>query len=226
MNVIVFASRKGGSGKSTVAAHLAAYAHKPVAALSPHRHRSARIAHALAQTAQRRRAAAASRATRRRRHRQGGQTRRHRVGLYRYAAQHVGERHRRDPRRHAGRRSMPAGRVRSRGGQGDRRFRAAAAQALCGRHQRRAAAAAGRRVADGRRTPERRSPSCTSRCGAARSPSGRHSRSLWRKARAPRNTTPIPTPPPKSGGCGRRSRNPCKAIHGARERAAMHRVAA
>jgi chromosome partitioning protein len=29
MNVIVFASRKGGSGKSTLAAHLAAYAHKP-----------------------------------------------------------------------------------------------------------------------------------------------------------------------------------------------------
>jgi len=29
MNVIVFASRKGGSGKSTLAAHLAAQAHKP-----------------------------------------------------------------------------------------------------------------------------------------------------------------------------------------------------
>ena len=29
MNVIVFASRKGGSGKSTLAAHLAAHAHKP-----------------------------------------------------------------------------------------------------------------------------------------------------------------------------------------------------
>ena len=29
MNVIVFASRKGGSGKSTLAAHMAAYAHKP-----------------------------------------------------------------------------------------------------------------------------------------------------------------------------------------------------
>jgi cellulose biosynthesis protein BcsQ len=29
MNVIVFASRKGGSGKSTLTAHLAAYAHKP-----------------------------------------------------------------------------------------------------------------------------------------------------------------------------------------------------
>ena len=29
MNVVVFASRKGGSGKSTLAAHLAAYAHKP-----------------------------------------------------------------------------------------------------------------------------------------------------------------------------------------------------
>jgi cellulose biosynthesis protein BcsQ len=29
MNVVVFASRKGGSGKSTLAAHLAAHAHKP-----------------------------------------------------------------------------------------------------------------------------------------------------------------------------------------------------
>lgn len=29
MNVLVFASRKGGSGKSTLAAHLAAHAHKP-----------------------------------------------------------------------------------------------------------------------------------------------------------------------------------------------------
>jgi len=29
MNVIVFASRKGGSGKSTLTAHLAAYVHKP-----------------------------------------------------------------------------------------------------------------------------------------------------------------------------------------------------
>ncbi len=29
MNVVVFASRKGGSGKSTLAAHLAAYAHRP-----------------------------------------------------------------------------------------------------------------------------------------------------------------------------------------------------
>ncbi len=29
MNVIVFASRKGGSGKSTLTAHLAAQAHKP-----------------------------------------------------------------------------------------------------------------------------------------------------------------------------------------------------
>src|SRR5580704_1979145 len=29
MNVIVFASRKGGSGKSTLTAHLAAHAHKP-----------------------------------------------------------------------------------------------------------------------------------------------------------------------------------------------------
>ncbi len=29
MNVIVFASRKGGSGKSTLTAHLAAFAHKP-----------------------------------------------------------------------------------------------------------------------------------------------------------------------------------------------------
>jgi chromosome partitioning protein len=29
MNVIVFASRKGGSGKSTLAAHLAAHAHRP-----------------------------------------------------------------------------------------------------------------------------------------------------------------------------------------------------
>ena len=31
MNVIVFASRKGGSGKSTLTAHLAAQAHRPVA---------------------------------------------------------------------------------------------------------------------------------------------------------------------------------------------------
>ena len=29
MNVIVFASRKGGSGKSTLTAHLAAQAHRP-----------------------------------------------------------------------------------------------------------------------------------------------------------------------------------------------------
>ena len=29
MNVIVFASRKGGSGKSTLTAHLAAHVHKP-----------------------------------------------------------------------------------------------------------------------------------------------------------------------------------------------------
>ena len=29
MNVVVFASRKGGSGKSTLAAHIAAHAHKP-----------------------------------------------------------------------------------------------------------------------------------------------------------------------------------------------------
>ena len=29
MNVIVLASRKGGSGKSTLTAHLAAHAHKP-----------------------------------------------------------------------------------------------------------------------------------------------------------------------------------------------------
>ena len=29
MNVIVFASRKGGSGKSTLTAHLAAHAYKP-----------------------------------------------------------------------------------------------------------------------------------------------------------------------------------------------------
>jgi chromosome partitioning protein len=29
MNILVFASRKGGSGKSTLAAHLAAHAHKP-----------------------------------------------------------------------------------------------------------------------------------------------------------------------------------------------------
>jgi chromosome partitioning protein len=29
MNVIVFASRKGGSGKSTLTAHLAAHANRP-----------------------------------------------------------------------------------------------------------------------------------------------------------------------------------------------------
>src|SRR5919205_230877 len=29
MNVVVFASRKGGSGKSTLTAHLAAHAHRP-----------------------------------------------------------------------------------------------------------------------------------------------------------------------------------------------------
>ena len=42
-----------------------------------------------------------------------------------------------------------------------------------------------------------------------RSPSAPTSRLPWRKAKAPRNTTPTRLPPLKSAGCGRRSKNPC-----------------
>ena len=58
MNVIVFASRKGGSGKSTLAAHLAAHVQQAFPSGPADRCRSAGLADALAQAARQRRAAA------------------------------------------------------------------------------------------------------------------------------------------------------------------------
>ena len=61
MNVIVFASRKGGSGKSTLTAHLAAHANRPSRRCMLIDCRPAGVDLALAQAARHRRAAAAQR---------------------------------------------------------------------------------------------------------------------------------------------------------------------
>lgn len=51
----------------------------------------------------------------------------------------------------------------------------------------------------------RASPSCAFRCGADRSPTGPISRSRSPPAKGPRNTMPTRRPPPRSRACGRRS---------------------
>jgi CO dehydrogenase nickel-insertion accessory protein CooC1 len=89
MVVITVASRKGGSGKSTLTAHLAAYANKAsrrCLLIDADPQGSLTLWHRLRK---KRRAAAAQRHARCRQSHQGGQGRRPRMGLHRYAAADV-----------------------------------------------------------------------------------------------------------------------------------------
>ena len=102
MNVIVFASRKGGSGKSTLTAHLAAQAHRPsrpVLLIDSDPQGSLTLWHKLRGSGEPPlRNATEGVADLIKAARRAGL----RMGVHRYAAQHVRGRDRRDPLRHSG----------------------------------------------------------------------------------------------------------------------------
>ena len=209
MNVIVFASRKGGSGKSTLTAHLAAHANRPsrrCMLIDCDPQGSISLWHKLRGTAEPQLRNGA---------RGGikeivdaGEGRRRRMGVRRHAAEHVGRGDRRDQRRDAGGDPGAARGVRSRGREGDDRFRAPVEEAVRARHQRGAAAARQHRVAV--RHPGARSARRAERAGVgrARSPIARSIRSRSNTARARRNTTPTRPARPRSRACGTRSSAP------------------
>ena len=142
MNVITLASRKGGAGKSTLTAQLAAQCHvagKRTLVIDADPQGSLSLWHSL----RRRRAAEAGHA--RARHRARARVRDDRglrLRVHRHRADHVGGGAGGDPRRDAGADSGAAGLLRSRRGARDGEGRARAQQALCGGDQRRAGASA------------------------------------------------------------------------------------
>jgi len=108
MNVIVFASRKGGSGKSTLAAHIAAHVHKatkPCLLIDADPQGSLTLWHKLRGTNEPAiRPLSIPSADRRRR-----EARWNRMGIHRYAAEHVGRRGGCHQERHDGDYSGAAG---------------------------------------------------------------------------------------------------------------------
>ena len=153
MDVITLASRKGGAGKSTLTAQLAAQAQvagRRVLVIDADPQGSLKLWHArrAGEGLQARHARARPRTRDR-----VCDDRRLRHGVHRHRADHVGGGAGGDPRRDPGADPGAAGLLRSRCGARDGEDRARAQQAICGRHQRGAGAArrqghlAGRAVA-------------------------------------------------------------------------------
>ena len=185
MNVIVFASRKGGSGKSTLTAHLAAHANRPSRRCSTDRLRSARVDQPVANCAVRpsRNCATAPAADQG----SGRAGDRRREWAFVDTARTCPRGDRCDQRGDAGGGAGAACGIRSRGGEGNDRFRASRrsrsrwSSMRCRRGWHTGSPLSARCA--------RSSPGSACRCGRGRSPIARSTRCRSNTARARVNTT-------------------------------------